>query len=108
MWVTGGPLADRRAAACALADRLAVEGRRVEVLDRLDGLGADAERAGVMAEVLARNGVVAIVPCTAEGSATVRARHEASGTWYVEVCVAGSGGPQESADAVHTLLVGRG
>lgn len=98
-------MADRLAAAYTLADRLATEGRRVEVLDRIDDLGGDAARTGLTAEVLARNGVVAIVPCTTEGPAIVRARHAASGTRYVEVCVAGRAGPQESAELVRGLLV---
>ncbi|MEV0634004.1 hypothetical protein AB0I77_03315 [Streptomyces sp. NPDC050619] len=107
VWVTGPPLADRLAAAYALADRLAAERRRVEVLDRFDGPGTNAERAGLLAEVLARNGVVAIVPCAAEAVAAVRARHEASGTRYVEVCVAGRESPQDSVAAVQGLLAGR-
>jgi hypothetical protein len=49
---------------------------------------------------------VAIVPCAPEGIAAVRARHEASGTRYVEVCVAGRDSPEDSTAAVHSLLVG--
>jgi adenylylsulfate kinase len=103
--VTGRATADRRAAAYALAERLLAERRRVEVLDRFHGPAVDAERTGLTAEVLARNGVVAIVPCAPEGLAAVRARHEASGTRYVEVCVAGRDSPEDSASAVHSLLV---
>ncbi|MEV1077351.1 hypothetical protein AB0I98_03715 [Streptomyces sp. NPDC050211] len=106
MWVTGPTAADRRAAACALAERLLAEQRRVEVLDRLNGHDTDPERIGLMAEVLARNGIVAIVPCAEEGVPTVRERHEASGTRYVEVCVAGREGPEESAVVAHGVLVG--
>lgn len=106
VWVTGEPAADRRAAAYALAERLLTEHRRVEVLDRFHGPAMDAEHTGLIAEVLARNGIVAIVPCSPEGIAAVRARHEASGTRYVEVCVAGRDSPQDSAAAVHSLLVG--
>ncbi|WP_406120509.1 hypothetical protein [Streptomyces sp. NBC_00989] len=105
--MTGQQAADRLAAAYALAEQLLAEQRRVEVLDRFGGLGTDLERTGVTAEVLARNGVVAIVPCAAEGVAAVRTRHEASGTRYIEVSVAGREGPADSATAVHTLLVGR-
>lgn len=107
VWVTGRSLADRRAAAYAMAERLAAEGRRVQVLDRLGGSDRDAARTGVTAEVLARNGIVAIVPCAAEGAVTVRARHEASGTRYVEMSVTGKDAPQESAAMVKKLLVGR-
>ncbi|XUL89052.1 hypothetical protein ACQ86D_22445 [Streptomyces galilaeus] len=105
--MTGRSVADRRAAAHATAELLAAEGRRVQVLDRLAGTRTDVERAGVTAEVLARNGVVAIVPCTAEGAVTVRERHEASGTRYIEVCVAGSEDPRESAVMAYELLAGR-
>jgi adenylylsulfate kinase len=108
VWVTGSSTADRLAAAYALADRLRSEQRRVEVLDRPDYLGADAGPMGLVAEVLARNGVVAIVPCAAEGLAAVRARHEKSGTRYVEVCVAGQPGPQDAAVEVHGHLVSVG
>jgi adenylylsulfate kinase len=104
VWVTGSSTANRLAAAYALADRLLSERRRVAVLD---GPGTNAGRTGVMAEVLAHNGVVAIVPCAAEGVAAVRARHEESGTRYVEVCIARQQSPQDAAVAVHGLLVGR-
>ncbi|MEV8546559.1 hypothetical protein [Streptomyces sp. NPDC051572] len=105
--MTGQRPADRLAAAYALADRLLAEQRRVEVLDRFGGLGTDLERTGVMAEVLARNGVVAIVPCAAESVAAVRTRHEASGTRYIEVSAVGREGLADSATAVQRLLVGR-
>jgi adenylylsulfate kinase len=110
VWLTGAPTADRRSAAYALAERLQAEQRRVEVLDRLDGPFADAGRVGLMAEVLARNGVVVIVPCAAESVAAVRERHQASGTRYLEVQVpvAGQRSPEASTAAVHGLLVGRG
>ncbi|GCB44617.1 hypothetical protein [Streptomyces sp. NL15-2K] len=103
--MTGRTTADRRAAAYALAEQLLAEQRRVEVLDRFHGPAMDAERTGLMAEVLARNGIVAIVPCAPEGLAAVRARHEASGTRYVEVCVAGWDSSEDSAAALHSLLV---
>jgi adenylylsulfate kinase len=107
VWLTGAPTADRRSAAYALAERLRAEQRRVEVLDRLDGPFADAGRVGLMAEVLARNGVVVIIPCAAESVAAVRERHQASGTRYIEVPVAGQRSPEASTAAVHGLLVGR-
>ncbi len=106
MWVTGPSVADRRAAAYALAERLQAEQRRVEVLDRLNSHDTDPRRIGLMAEVLARNGIVAIVPCAEEGVPSVRDRHAASCTRYVEVCVAEREGPEESAVAAHKVLVG--
>ncbi|MDN3027232.1 hypothetical protein [Streptomyces sp. S.PB5] len=106
VWVTGRSVGDRRAAACAMAERLAAEGRRVKVLDRLDEAGADAGRVGMVAEVLARNGVVAIVPSAAAGAVTVRARHEASRTRYMEIGVAAHEDPQVTAARVAELLTG--
>ncbi|MFE3856763.1 hypothetical protein ACFXPN_37215 [Streptomyces griseorubiginosus] len=97
-------MADRRTAAGAMAERLAAEGRRVEVLDRPDGAGADAERAGLVAEVLARNGVVAIVPSAAAGAVTVRARHQASRTRYVEIDVTREEDPCDTAARMTELL----
>ncbi len=107
MWVTGPSTADRRAAAYALAERLLAGQHRVEVLDRLNDHDTNPERIGLMAEVLARNGIVAIVPCAEEGVTEVRERHTATGTRYVEVCASG---PEcaETADTVHGLLTGRG
>ncbi|MBD0843783.1 hypothetical protein [Streptomyces sp. TRM68416] len=102
--MTGRPTADRLAAAYALAERLQAERRRVEVLDRYDDLCADPGRLGLVAEVLARNGVVVIVPCAAESAPAVRSRHAASGTRYLEVSVTGRTSPEESAAAVHGLL----
>ncbi|WP_328437172.1 hypothetical protein OG828_07190 [Streptomyces sp. NBC_00457] len=107
MWVTGPTAADRRGAAYALAERLLAGQRRVEVLDRLNGHDTNAERIGLMAEVLARNGIVAIVPCAEEGVTEVRDRHAASGTRYVEVC-ASEPECAETTEAVHSLLTGRG
>ncbi|MFB8774723.1 hypothetical protein [Streptomyces broussonetiae] len=106
VWLTGGPAADRLAAAYALAERLLAEERRVEVLDRFDELGTDARRIGLVAEVLARNGVVAVVPCAPETLAAVRARHSASNTRYVEICVTGRRSPEESVRAAHGRLLG--
>lgn len=107
VWLTGPSAADRLAVASLLAERLLEERRRVEVLDRFDDLGGDARGLGVMTEVLARNGVVAIVPCAGGDATSVRARHEASHTHYVEVSTAGQDGPEQTAVAVYELLVGR-
>jgi adenylylsulfate kinase len=88
-----------------LADRLKAEGHRVEVLDGDEirrflsaGLGfsradrhTNVQRIGLVSEVLARNGVLSVVPVIApyaDSREAVRARHDASGTPYVEVHVA--------------------
>ncbi|MFJ8494492.1 hypothetical protein ACIRBZ_40045 [Streptomyces sp. NPDC094038] len=110
VWVTGRSLADRRAAAYTMAERLTAEGRRVQVLDKPVATGEDTVRTGITAEVLARNGLVAIVPCTtdaARDTAGVRTRHAASGTRYVEVCVAEAQCPEDSAALAHERLTGR-
>ncbi|GHJ41314.1 hypothetical protein [Streptomyces sp. TS71-3] len=105
VWLTGQQRSDRMAAAFALAERLLAEQHRVEVLDQFDGPGTNVERTGVMAEVLARNGIVAIVPCATDNMAAARKRHEASGTRYLEVPLSGQEGPADTAAEVHRLLV---
>jgi adenylylsulfate kinase len=106
VWVTGPSTADRLATAYALAERLAAEQRRVEVLDRYDDLRTDTGRTGLLAEVLARNGVVAIVPCAPQSVTAVRDRHAASGTRYVEVSVTARDSPHDTAATMHGLLAG--
>jgi adenylylsulfate kinase len=88
-----------------VAERLQHDNRRVEVLDgdenrRLfstdlgfsrDDRFTNVQRVGLMAEVLARNGVVVLVPVIApfaDSREAVRKRHEESGTAYLEVHVA--------------------
>ncbi|MFI1799278.1 adenylyl-sulfate kinase [Streptomyces sp. NPDC020379] len=105
VWLTGLPSAGKTTIAKALAERLRGEGHRVEVLDGDEireflsaGLGfsrADRDthvrRIGLIAEVLARNGVKSIVPVIApyaDSREAVRERHGASGTAYLEVHVA--------------------
>ncbi|MFI9644970.1 adenylyl-sulfate kinase [Streptomyces sp. NPDC052040] len=105
VWLTGLPSAGKTTIAHALAGRLRAEGRRVEVLDGDEireflsaGLGFDradrhtnVQRIGFVAELLARNGVMALVPVIApyaDSREAVRKRHEASGTPYLEVHVA--------------------
>ncbi|MDT0542014.1 adenylyl-sulfate kinase [Streptomyces lonegramiae] len=105
VWLTGLPSAGKTTIAYELADRIRAEGRRVEVLDGDElrrflsaGLGfgradrhTNVQRIGLVAEILARNGVLALVPVIApyaESRAAVRARHAASGTPYLEVHVA--------------------
>jgi adenylylsulfate kinase len=90
--------------ASVLAEQLRSAGREVEVLDGDElrrslsaGLGfsrADRDthvrRVGFVAELLARHGVVALVPVIAPYAGTrdeVRALHDAHGTQYLEVHV---------------------
>jgi adenylylsulfate kinase len=105
VWLTGLPSAGKTTLAVALADVLRSDGRRVEVLDGDElrqhltaGLGfsradrdVNVDRVGFLARLLARNGVVALVPVIApyaDARAAVRAAHEGSGTTYAEVHVA--------------------
>lgn len=102
LWLTGLPSAGKTTVANALADRLRGEGVAVEVLDGDEvrthlsaGLGfsrADRDthvtRIGFVAELLARNGVVVLVPVIAPYAQTreqVRELHAARGTGYLEV-----------------------
>ncbi|MEU9107558.1 adenylyl-sulfate kinase [Streptomyces xanthophaeus] len=105
IWLTGLPSSGKTTIADALAERLRAEGHRAEVLDGdrfreafSAGLGfsradrnTNVQRIGLVAEVLARNGVKAVVPVIApyeDSRAAVRERHAASGTPYLEVHVA--------------------
>ncbi|MDT0572632.1 adenylyl-sulfate kinase [Streptomyces sp. DSM 3412] len=105
IWLTGLPSAGKTTIARELALLLRSRSRRVEVLDGDEirrflsaGLGfsradrnTNVQRIGLVAEVLARNGVLAVVPVIApyaDSRAAVRERHRASGTPYVEVHVA--------------------
>ncbi|WP_105968658.1 adenylyl-sulfate kinase [Streptomyces geranii] len=105
VWLTGLPSAGKTTIAQLLGDRLRTEGRRVEVLDGDEirrflsaGLGfsredrnTNVQRIGLVSEVLARNGVLSVVPVIApyaDSREAVHKRHDASGTPYIEVHVA--------------------
>ncbi|MER5438026.1 adenylyl-sulfate kinase [Streptomyces sp. NPDC002790] len=105
IWLTGLPSSGKTTVARALAGQLRAEGLRVEVLDGDEirrflsaGLGfsredrnTNVQRIGLVAEVLARNGVFAVVPVIApyaDSREAVRKRHASSDTPYIEVHVA--------------------
>jgi adenylylsulfate kinase len=105
VWLTGLPSAGKTTLAFALAERLRMEGHRVEVLDGDEireflsrGLGFSREdrhtnvtRIGFVAEKLAANGVKVLAPVIApyaDSRAAVRERHAANGTDFLEIHVA--------------------
>ncbi|MFF5088739.1 adenylyl-sulfate kinase [Streptomyces niveus] len=105
IWLTGLPSAGKTTIAVELAERLRSEGHRVEVLDGDEireflsaGLGfsredrhTNVQRIGFVAELLASNGVKALVPVIApytDSREAVRKRHQSEGTAYLEVHVA--------------------
>ncbi|MFD8613755.1 adenylyl-sulfate kinase [Streptomyces sp. NPDC059631] len=105
VWLTGLPSSGKTTIARAVAGHLRGAGRRVEVLDGDElretlssGLGfsradrhTNVQRIGLVAEVLARNGVLVLVPAIApyaDSRQAVRRRHQASHTPYLEVHVA--------------------
>lgn len=107
VWLTGLPSAGKSTVARALAASLRGNGRPVELLDGDEvrrhltaGLGFSREdrdtnvtRIGWVAELLARNGVLVLVPVIApyaETRAAVREAHAANRTAYLEVHVATS------------------
>ncbi|MCX4746944.1 adenylyl-sulfate kinase [Kitasatospora sp. NBC_01287] len=105
VWLTGLPSAGKSTVAGTLADDLARRGRRVEVLDtdqarrflpaglglsRADR-GTSVRRIGRAAQVLARNGVLVLVPVLApyaEDRAAVARGHAVGGVCFLEVHVA--------------------
>ena len=105
VWLTGLPSAGKSTIALALAATLRQQGRHVELLDG-DVLRAhltadlgfsrsdrdtNVQRVGFVARLLARNGVIVLVPVIAPYAAAraqVRSEHDADGTAFVEVHVA--------------------
>jgi adenylylsulfate kinase len=105
VWLTGLPSAGKTTIARALGQQLEADGRRVEVLDgdelrthltadlgfsRADR-ATNVSRIGYLARLLARHGVVVLVPVIApfaDARDQVRAEHDADGTAFVEVHVA--------------------
>lgn len=105
VWLTGLPSAGKSSIAVELAGRLRAEEKRTEILDGDEiraflsaGLGFSREdrdtnvrRIGMVAEVLARNGVIVLVPVIAPYRSTreaVRLRHDLGRIPYVEIHVA--------------------
>ena len=105
VWLTGLSGAGKSTIASAVAQRLVEGGRAVEVLDGDElrdalspGLGfsrADRDthvgRVGYLARMLARHGVVTLVPVIApyaEPRAAIRSAHEREGVPYLEVYIA--------------------
>jgi len=104
LWFTGLPSAGKSTVARAVADRLRADGHAVELLDGdavrphlSQGLGytkADRDinvtRIGYVARLLARNGVLALVPVVApyrEAREAVREAHAKDGASYLEIFV---------------------
>ena len=105
VWLTGLPGSGKTTIARSVAERLRLDGHRVEVLDGdefraslSNGLGFSRKdrdihvyRVGWVAQLLARNGVKVLVPVIApyaDARAAIREQHASTGTAYREVYVA--------------------
>lgn len=105
VWLTGLPSAGKSTIARALASTLRADGHHVELLDgdelrthltadlgfSREDRDSNVRRVGFVAGLLARNGVIALVPVIAPyaaARAAVRADHDVDGTAFVEVHVA--------------------
>ncbi|MFD6420675.1 hypothetical protein [Streptomyces sp. NPDC060198] len=91
--------------------------RRVEVLTPTTSAvpgetpKAAAERIGLVAEILARHGILTLVVAPAGQPSDrehVRARHLRAGTTFLEAPTAGTDAPAPSADALLALLTEHG
>jgi adenylylsulfate kinase len=104
VWLTGLPSAGKSSIARCAARFLAEVGRTAQILDGDElrttlcadlGFGKEdrdrnVQRIGYVAELLARNGILVLVPVIApyaQARAAVRAHHESRGTRYVEAYV---------------------
>lgn len=87
VWLTGPPEAHTARLAHTVAERLRGAGQRVAVLNT-----DDTRRAGLTAEVLARNGVIVLVSSTltpyTNNTHPVRQRHNNSGTHFLHIHLA--------------------
>ncbi|MDN3260527.1 hypothetical protein QWJ26_12020 [Streptomyces sp. CSDS2] len=115
LWLAQGPAG--RAAAQELADRLRTRHhRRVAVLATAPGdvpgesSQAAVRRVGMVAEILAGHGFLAVVAADAERTPArhaVRDRHRRAGLAFLEVATA-PGAPATTADALFDLLGANG
>ncbi|MER5750864.1 adenylyl-sulfate kinase [Streptomyces sp. NPDC002088] len=86
VWLTGSPGSGTTPLAHALAELLRGAGHQVAVLE-----AEDVRRAGLTAEILARNGVLVLVSAALahpEDCGIVRRRHGKSGTHFLEALIA--------------------
>jgi len=105
VWLTGLPSSGKTTIARALGVRLKAEGKRVELLDgdelrthltadlgfSREDRDTNVQRVGFVARLLARHGVIALVPVIApyaQARTRVRELHDADGSAFVEVHVA--------------------
>ncbi|MFC1439141.1 adenylyl-sulfate kinase [Streptacidiphilus sp. N1-10] len=90
VWLTGPSDVGTSALTQALAERLRGAGYRVAALSTDEAPARSVHRVGLTAEVLAHNGVIALVSSAAPDASArdaVRDRHRSSGTHFLEVHV---------------------